>query len=267
MHTLRASLASLALAPLAHAGQIDVASYFNDFTSGADDFFTSKPAAGAWVLDTSGSGAFGHDDDGGVTGAYVASLQHTLLGGPAASALDFTFAATVAYTATGVATGNTLGVGFLNSSSNLSPTTGYWLYIRGVQSGGPSIFLMRNNVAVATAGSATAELRDFYGDTFSYSIEGTYIDDSGADGIKDSLSLSVTFTNVTENLSFSLSYIDDAPLLGNHFGMRADDQSGSYGLGAQWDSFALSAVPEPSSAAALAASLSLGFATLRRRRR
>lgn len=268
MTTLRfITLAGLALSASSLQAQISSASYTNSFTSNASDFFTTKPAAGAWAVNTAGSGTFGHDDAVATSGTYTASVQHTLLGGAATTALDFTFEAVVNYTATGVASGNTLGVGFLNSASNLTASTGYWLYIRGVQNGGPSIFLMRENVAVASAGSASSELRDFFGDTFSFSVTGTYTDAAGADGIKDSLSLSATFRNVTDNVSFSLSFVDSAPLVGNYFGMRADDQSPTYGLGAQWDSVSISAVPEPSSYAACVGALALGAVALRRRRR
>lgn len=268
MNTLRLlTLASLTLSACSLQAQISSASYTNDFTSSASDFFTTKPAAGAWTLNTAGSGTFGHDDAVAVSGTYTASVQHTLLGGAAATALDFNFEAVVNYTATGVASGNTLGVGFLNSASNLAPASGYWLYIRGVQTGGPSIFLMRDNVAVASAGSASSELRDFIGDTFSFSVTGTYTDAVGADGIKDSLSLSATFQNVTDTLSFSLTFLDASPLSGNYFGMRADDQSPSHSLGAQWDSISISTVPEPSSYAACVGALALGVSALRRRRR
>lgn len=267
------ALSGLALAPLLRAGTISAETYANSFTASAADFATANPGSGAWVLDTSGTGTFGHADAGSVSGTYTASVQHTLLGGSADTARDFTFGATTDYTSTGVASGNTLGVAFLNTASSLANTTGYALYIRGVANPndvtGKSVFLMRNNVAVDSDGGQASEMRDYFGHGFSYQITGTYIDAVGSDGIKDSLSISAVFTNLTNSVSFSLTYIDNAPLTGNHFGLRAEDFSGSAGLTSQWDTFSLTVapVPEPSSTAALFGLATLGLVTLRRRRR
>jgi hypothetical protein len=100
----------------------------------------------------------------------------------------------------------------------------------------------------------------------SYQVSASYIDAVGGDGINDSLSLSVTFTNLTNSDSFTLDFVDGAPLTGNYFGMRAQDQSPVHALNAQWDSFSLAAIPEPSAYAALAGAAVLGLAALRRRR-
>lgn len=267
LHRLLA-LTGLSLAASLHAGQISTASYSNDFTSSAADFATTKPAAGTgWILDTAAPGYFGHNDLASVSGTYTASVEHTLLGGAAADAMDFTFDASVVYTANGVSSFNTLGVGFLNSASTLANANGYALYIRGVATGTPaaSVFLTRNGVIVASAGSTSSEMRDFIGDTFSYHIAGSYVDAVGGDGINDSLSLAVTFTNVTDNISFSLGYVDNAPLVGKHFGMNAGD-AGTTTLGAQWDTFALATIPEPSTYAVFVGVLGLGLALIRRRR-
>lgn len=270
MHTLRLAPASFlvfaALASFGQAGEISSANYLNHFTSGAADFTTS----GTWALNSGGAGFFGHNDAGNLSGLYTASVQHTALGGSAATASGFSFTAGVTYTGDGVASGNELGVAFLTGTANLDATTnGYRVYVRGTASGGASVFLVRNNVVVASAGSAAAELRDFFGDTLTFSITGDYTDAAGGDGINDALALDVTVTNTTETQSFSLSFLDTAPLAGNFFGIRDHDQSGSFGFNAQWDYVGLSvaAIPEPATTAALSGVFAAGFAALRRRRR
>lgn len=257
-------------APLARAGQVSAVSYGNDFTSSAGDFTLSAAPSGGtgWALNTSGSGYLGHDDPASVAGVYTASIQHTLLGGAAATANGFVFTSTVTYTATGVGSGSELGVAFLAGSANLDAVTnGYRVYVRGTNSGG-TVFLSRNNTVMDSKGDTTAELRDFFGDTITFTVSGVYLDNAGSDGVNDALSLSVTVFNQTKSTTFSLSYLDTAPLQGNFFGIRDSDTVNSAGFNAQWDGVSLSvaAVPEPSSFAALAGLAVVGFVALRRRR-
>lgn len=265
-------LAAAVSAPLARAGQVSTNNYSNDFTSSASDFTLSTAPSGGtgWALNTGGSGYLGHDDPASAAGVYTASIQHTLLGGAAATASGFTFTSTVTYTATGVGSGSELGVAFLNGSAALDSSgtgNGYRAYIRGTNSGG-TVFLVRNGATVDSKGDASNELRDFFGDTITFTVTGVYLDNAGSDGVNDALSLSVTVFNQTKNATFSLSYLDTAPLEGNFFGIRDSDTVNSAGFNAQWDGVSLSvaAVPEPSSFAALVGLVSVGFVALRRRR-
>lgn len=259
-------------APLARAGQVSAVSYGNDFTSSAGDFTLSAAPSGGtdWALNTSGSGYLGHDDPASVAGVYTASIQHTLLGGAAATANGFVFTSTVTYTATGVGSGSELGIAFINGSAALDSSVtgnGYRAYIRGTNSSG-TVFLVRNGATVDSKGDAATELRDFFGDTITFTVTGVYLDNAGSDGVKDALSLSVTIFNQTKNTTFSLSYLDTTPLEGNFFGIRDSDTVNSAGFNAQWDGVSLSvaAVPEPSSFAALAGLAVVGLVALRRRR-
>lgn len=240
--TLIGALMFAAAASL-HAGQISSDSYFNDFTSDADDFATLK----TWTLNTSGSGFFGHNDANNVTGSYVASVEHTLLGGAAASASDFTFESTVVYTASGVASSNRLGVVFLASDAALTSATSYSFYLRGTASSGFSLFLERAGAVVASGGGSNDELRDYFGATLTFTVTASYVDQAGGDGINDALKIDVTLSSSTKD-SISLSYIDTDPLTGSHFGLLGKDDSVNHTFNAQWDSVSLNvaAIPEPS---------------------
>ncbi len=246
-----------------HAGQISSASYFNDFTVDADDFATLK----TWTLDTSGSGFFGHNDAGSASGAYVASVEHTLLGGAAASASDFIFESTVAYTASGVASGNRLGVHFLAADSGFDLATSYSFYLRGTQSGGFSLFLDRANVTVASGGSSNDELRDYFGATLTFNVTASYLDLVGGDGINDALKIDATLSSSTRD-SISLSFIDTDPFTGSHFSLLGKDDSSTHTFNAQWDSVSLAIIPEPSAVALLGGLVALiGVIVTRRQKR
>ena len=74
---------------------------------------------------TSGSGTLGHyDTDVALLATYSASVEHTLLGGSAASAQNFSLTATGVYTrsTTSIGTGSYMGVSFLNSGATLNDT-------------------------------------------------------------------------------------------------------------------------------------------------
>lgn len=243
------AIAAISLTMTTNAAEISNTSYSNDFSSSASDFTTSAATSNpdiGWVLDTGGSGFFGHNDVANSIGTYTASVQHSLLGGSASDASGFNYSSTVTYTATGVTSGNQLGVSFLASTDTLAPETSYLLYIRGTQSGGFSIFLNRNEVAVDSEGSFSSELRDFFDDTITFSVSGIYID-TNEDTISDALSISATVYNSTKDLTFNLSYLDSDPLIGNHFGMVDADLAAAQTFNAQWDSFELHVIPEPSS--------------------
>ena len=221
----------------ASADLINDTSYENDFIVSADDFDTTLSSS--WVLDTGGTGFFGHNDAASSLGTYYASVQHGLLGGAAASASDFTFSGEVDYTATGVASGNRLGLAFLGNAADFSGDH-YQFFVRGVASGGASLFLTRNGVNVATNGSASLELRDFFGDRMTFTVSGVY--ESG------NLTIEANFLNPNKSANINLSYVDAAPLTGNHFGVMGADQSNTLTFNAQWDVVGLGVVPEPGAA-------------------
>ncbi len=262
---VRSLVAALLLASTAaglHAGQISSASYVNDFTSDADDFATLK----TWTLDTNSPGFFGHNDVASATGSYVASVEHTLLGGAAASASDFTFESTVVYTASGVGSTNRLGVLFLAGDAALTPATAYSFYLRGTASSGFSLFLERAGVAVASGGSSNDELRDYFGATLTFNVTASYLDQVGGDGINDALKLDVTLSSSSKD-SISLTFTDTDPLIGSHFGLLGRDDSNTQTFNAQWDSVSLTTIPEPSTIALLGGLAALLGAIVTRRQK
>ena len=222
------------------ADLINDLAYANHFTVSADDFDTTLSSS--WALDTGGTGSFGHNAAASELGNYYASIQHGLLGGAAATASDFSFTGEVVYDASGVASGNRLGLAFLGGAADFTGDH-YQFYVRGVASSGASLFLARNGVTVATNGSASLELRDFFGDRMTFTVAGSY--NAG------SLSISANFMNPGASANITLDYVDAAPLTGNHFGVMGVDQSGTASFNAQWDSVSLAVVPEPGSAVLL----------------
>ena len=239
----------------ADAAVIVAQSYDNDFTSSAADFDTTP--SGAWLLNTSGSGTFGHNAPAANSGNYFASVQHSLLSGPLGTVAGFSVSGEVLYNATGVASGNRLGLAFMGTQADFSDNH-YEFYVRGVASGGASIFLSRAGVNVDSDGSASRELRDFFGHTMLFTINALY---QGT-----SLAIEAVFFNQTLGATYTLNYVDATPLTGNRIGLMGIDQSNTQTFNAQWNSFSLDVspvVPEPSSAMLLMIGAA-GLACLRR---
>ena len=240
------------------AAVIVAQSYLNDFTASAGDFDTTLSSA--WTLNTSGSGTFGHNAAASAAGNYYASVQHSLMGGAPGGVERFSFSGEVAYNATGVASGNRLGLAFLGGAADFTDDS-YQFYVRGVASGGASIFLTRNGENVDADGSSSRELRDFFGHTMVFTISGLYVGDS--------LSIDAVFSNRTTGVNYTLNYVDASPLTGNRFGLMGADQSTSLTFDAQWNYFSLNitpVIPEPGTAMLMGIGLA-GLGLMRRRRR
>lgn len=240
-----------------------VAPYSNDFTSSASDF-TLSTAGGGWTLDTAGTGTIGHSDNTAGT-SFTAAVQVTNLGGPVASASDFTVSGVyIADTASGTSSYVSI-VALAGQASFPSKSSQYLVeHMVAVSSGNPSFRLVKDaetSEVLGSAGGSSSELRDMFDVPIRVTLSGTYVD-TNSDGIKDSLDLVATWTRLdTDVLLATITVQDTSPYAGQYFGIR-DSNANSATMTVAWDSF--SVVPEPAGAVSL---LVLGGMLLRRRGR
>jgi hypothetical protein len=234
----------------------------------------SEPAPESGVFSTSGGtwSVVGGDDaisgqsynviNGSGNQSYGASIDFSgVLGGPPATASDFTFSSEIKFNlgTTAVGGGSSAvfaGLGFLGASSTFG--SGYFVDING-SSG--AIRFVRNGSATTDTGSFM-DAGDVSIDTvYTLTITGVYID-TNSDDVKDALQLFATVSG--GELSGTISLTDFEPATGNRFGYRLRNSTSGADGNVTFDNFVLT-IPEPSTVAVLFGGL--GAMGLIRRRR
>jgi len=239
-------LSALAAAP-ARAGLVSFP-YSNDFSTSVSDFVENADAH--WSLNT-GTGVYNDTIAGSGTSSST-MVQATALGGPAATATSFRMQTTFRATNFGGDAANTVGFAALGFDDNSTDAAGTF-YLADVKRDGRLRLYEINGTGMLSdsinfAGGALAT-----GVDYTLTLDATYVGSS--------VKLDLTLTNGTQTTA--ITFTDATALTGQYFGMRNRANS-SGGVNVNYDSFAITAVPEPASLLALpAAAVLLG---IRRRR-
>jgi hypothetical protein len=259
--SLGSAILLAALVPVAPGAVL--APYSNDFTTSASDF-TLSTAGGGWTLDTSGSGTLNHTNATSGT-LSSAALEVTNLGGPVATASNFTITGVYSVSAA-AGTSTNVAVSALASNSGFSTGSNQYVlqHFAAVSGSNPSFKLVKGATSSTTLGSdgdSSNELRDLLDVSIQVALAGTYVD-TDSDNINDRLDLVATWTRLdTNTMLATISAQDTSPYTGQYFGLR-DSNGNNVTMTVAWDSFSL--VPEP---AGMAGVMLAGAVLLRRSRR
>ena len=226
--------------------------YVNDFSASVSDFTETTDAQ--WTLNAPG-GKYNNT----IAAAEVSSssmLQVTNLGGAPATATPFRVQTT--FTINALTAGNlntTIGLAALGADANSADASGGF-YLADVQVGGTlRLFEINPNTSLQTGTFAGGALQT--GVPYTLTLDGTY---SGS-----TINFLLTLTDGTNTTSISATD-STSVLTGQFFGLRDRTSGVNSVLNVDFDSFAITPVPEPTALGAIALG-GMMLAARRRRRR
>lgn len=252
-----------AAAALVLAGAVSAAPYFQENFESAtvgDDApagFIESPDANWTVVDTDPiAGTKSYRSENTDDGLIYALFNVPELGGPAATAKDFSFTATIRPINNNSSSGS-INFGLI-ALANFDRSDAYYARVIG---GGEMRFGTITGGNQTVEGGQDDQGNFSLGSDYLFTVTGTYFD-SNADTINDSLTL---FFNIEgpnfsgDGVSITYSTVKE----GNYFGF-ASSEGGTRNVIFEVDDVKVSPIPEPASAALLALG---GFMIVRRRRR